>query len=69
MSFQMDKIHQKAEKYDLFVSIGTLGEVYLAAGFVSMFREMNKHTVELNLEPSRNQDQFDFNSQTCDLSS
>ena len=25
-----------------------------------MFKEMNKPTVELNLEPSRNQDQFDF---------
>jgi NAD-dependent SIR2 family protein deacetylase len=34
--------------------------VYPAAGFVSMFKEMNKPTVELNLEPSRNQDQFDF---------
>ena len=56
----MDEIHQKAEESDLFVSIGTLGEVYPAAGFVSMFKEMNKHTVELNLEPSRNQDQFDF---------
>ena len=25
-----------------------------------MFKEMNKPSVELNLEPSRNQDQFDF---------
>ena len=56
----MDEIHQKAEQSDLFVSIGTSGEVYPAAGFVSMFKEMNKPTVELNLEPSRNQDQFDF---------
>ena len=60
MPFQMDEIHQKAEQSDLFVSIGTSGEVYPAAGFVSMFKEMNKPTVELNLEPSRNQDQFDF---------
>ena len=60
MPFQMDEIHQKAEKSALFVSIGTSGEVYPAAGFVSMFKEMNKPTVELNLEPSRNQDQFDF---------
>ena len=29
-------------------------------GFVSMFKEMKKPTVELNLEPSRNQDQFDL---------
>ena len=25
-----------------------------------MFKDMRKPTVELNLEPSRNQDQFDF---------
>ena len=25
-----------------------------------MFREMCKPTIELNLEPSRNQDQFDY---------
>ena len=56
----MDKIHQIAEESALFVSIGTSGEVYPAAGFVSMFKEMKKPTVELNLEPSLNQDQFDF---------
>ena len=60
MPFHMDEIHQKAERSTLFVSIGTSGEVYPAAGFVSMFKEMNKPTVELNLEPSRNQNQFDF---------
>ena len=60
MPFQMDEIHQKAEQSALFVSIGTSGEVYPAAGFVSMFKEMNKPTVELNLEPSRNQNLFDF---------
>ena len=63
MPFQMDEIHQKAERSSLFVSIGTSGEVYPAAGFVSMFKEMKKPTVELNLEPSRNQDQFDFSIQ------
>ena len=56
MPFQMDEIHQKAEQSALFVSIGTSGEVYPAAGFVTMFKEMKKPTVELNLEPSRNQD-------------
>jgi len=60
MPFQMDKIHSIAEKSDLFVSIGTSGEVYPAAGFVNLFKEMKKPTIELNLEPSRNQDQFDF---------
>jgi NAD-dependent deacetylase len=60
MPFRMEEIHQKANQSALFVSIGTSGEVYPAAGFVSMFKKMNKPTVELNLEPSRNQDQFDF---------
>ena len=60
MPLQMDKIHDLAEKSDLFVSIGTSGSVYPAAGFVTMFKDMRKPTVELNLEPSRNQDQFDL---------
>jgi NAD-dependent protein deacetylases, SIR2 family len=60
MPLQMDEIHDLAEQSTLFVSIGTSGEVYPAAGFVTMFKDMRKPTVELNLEPSRNQDQFDF---------
>tara|TARA_Y100001970_G_C14112989_1_gene791962 strand:- start:162 stop:884 length:723 start_codon:yes stop_codon:yes gene_type:complete len=60
MPFQMDEIQSIAENSDLFVSIGTSGEVYPAAGFVNMFKDMQKPTVELNLEPSRNQDLFDF---------
>ena len=60
MPFQMDEIHSIAEKSDLFVSIGTSGEVYPAAGFVNMFKDMQKPTLELNLEPSRNQNLFDF---------
>ena len=60
MPMQMDEIHDLAEQSSLFVSIGTSGQVYPAAGFVTMFRDMRKPTVELNLEPSSNQDQFDF---------
>ena len=60
MPLQMDEIHDLAEQSALFVSIGTSGEVYPAAGFVTMFKDMRKPTVELNLEPSRNQDQFDY---------
>ena len=37
---------------DLFVSIGTSGSVYPAAGFVAEARAAGAHTVELNLEPS-----------------
>ena len=61
MPFQMDEIHQKAEQSKPSSSpLEPNGEVYPAAGFVSMFKEMKKPTVELNLEPSGNQDQFDF---------
>jgi len=56
----MDEIHDLAKQSSLFVSIGTSGQVYPAAGFVSMFKDMRKPTIELNLEPSSNQDQFDF---------
>ena len=56
----MEEIHNLAEQSALFVSIGTSGEVYPAAGFVTMFNDMRKPTVELNLEPSRNQNQFNF---------
>jgi NAD-dependent deacetylase len=37
---------------DLFLSIGTSGHVYPAAGFVADARASGAHTVELNLEPS-----------------
>ena len=60
MPLQMEEIHDLAEQSALFVSIGTSGSVYPAAGFVTMFKDMRKPTVELNLEPSNNQDQFDF---------
>jgi len=60
MPLRMNEIHEMAEQSALFVSIGTSGEVYPAAGFVTMFKDMRKPTIELNLEPSRNKDQFDF---------
>lgn len=47
------------QEADLFVSIGTSGAVYPAAGFVSMARELKIATLELNLEPSENADIFD----------
>ncbi len=43
---------------DLFVSIGTSGSVYPAAGFVSEARALNIAATELNLEPSENAQLF-----------
>ena len=50
---QMDRIGAALDACDLFVSIGTSGNVYPAAGFVQEARMNGKaHTVELNMEPS-----------------
>ncbi|WP_317932047.1 Sir2 family NAD+-dependent deacetylase [Halioxenophilus sp. WMMB6] len=48
----MDEIQAALEHCDLFVSIGTSGNVYPAAGFQQMARQYGAHTVELNLEAS-----------------
>lgn len=52
MPYQMERIYAELSRCDLFVSIGTSGNVYPAAGFVSEARAAGAHTVELNLEPS-----------------
>lgn len=52
MPYQMDEIDAALAACDLFLSIGTSGNVYPAAGFVAQAREAGAHTVELNLEPS-----------------
>jgi NAD-dependent deacetylase len=54
MPLEMDRIQAALSVCDLFISIGTSGNVYPAAGFVNLVRQMGDvHTVELNLEPSR----------------
>ncbi len=59
MPFEMDRIFSALEACDLFVSIGTSGSVYPAAGFVREVRMGGRaHTVELNLEPSEGHSQF-----------
>ncbi|MCH8184356.1 MAG: NAD-dependent protein deacylase, partial [Proteobacteria bacterium] len=59
MPFEMDRIFSALETCDLFVSIGTSGSVYPAAGFVQEVRMGGRaHTVELNLEPSEGHSLF-----------
>jgi NAD-dependent deacetylase len=53
MPYRMDAIHAALRKADLFVSIGTSGAVYPAAGFVRSARDLGARTLELNLEPSQ----------------
>jgi NAD-dependent deacetylase len=52
MPYQMGRIYRAIEACDLFVSIGTPGAVYPAAGFVQEARAAGARTLELNLEPS-----------------
>jgi NAD-dependent deacetylase len=53
MPYHMDAISAALGEADLFISIGTSGNVYPAAGFVAEARANGAHTVELNLEPSQ----------------
>jgi NAD-dependent deacetylase len=50
--YEMEAIQDALEQCDLFVSIGTSGAVYPAAGFVQTARYHGAKTLELNLDPS-----------------
>ncbi|APL93944.1 NAD-dependent deacylase [Sphingobium indicum] len=52
MPYEMEAIDQALRRADLFVSVGTSGAVYPAAGFVQTARHVGARTLELNLEPS-----------------
>jgi NAD-dependent deacetylase len=56
---EMERIEAALARCDLFVSIGTSGAVYPAAGFVRQARRAGARTVELNLEPSLGRRFFD----------
>jgi len=52
MPYEMERIELALAQCDLFVSIGTSGAVYPAAGFVQSARHYGAHTLEMNLDPS-----------------
>jgi len=57
---QMEEIYEALEDADLFISIGTSGNVYPAAGFVQAVKQIGDcHSVELNLDPSNGATLFD----------
>lgn len=58
MPFHLDEVYAALADCALFVSIGTSGNVYPAAGFVAEARAAGAHTVELNLEPSEGRSHF-----------
>ena len=53
MPYQMERIYAALRQCDLFVSIGTSGAVYPAAGLVRQARDLGARTLELNLEESQ----------------
>ena len=57
--YDLDRIFAALEEADLFVSIGTSGAVYPAAGFVHAASEYGARTLELNLVPSEGSHFFD----------
>ncbi|MCV6590545.1 MAG: NAD-dependent protein deacylase [Marinobacterium sp.] len=59
MPMQMERCYQALDHCQLFLSIGTSGNVYPAAGFVEVANAAGARTVEINLEPSRVHTAFD----------
>jgi NAD-dependent deacetylase len=59
MPYDMERIDAALTRADLFVSIGTAGAVYPAAGFVHTARQQGTASLELNLEPSAGSGLFD----------
>ncbi len=59
MPYHMDRIIAAIEAADLFVAIGTSGEVYPAAGFVDIASTAGAETLEINLEPTPVPGRFD----------
>ncbi len=55
----MDVVEELLRKADLFVSVGTSGVVFPAAGFVQTAKYYGADTVEFNLEPTSNNFYFD----------
>ena len=53
MPYEMERIDGALQNADLFVSIGTSGAVYPAAGFVQSARYCGAHCIEMNLDPSQ----------------
>ena len=59
MPYGMERIDRALMDADLFVSVGTSGAVYPAAGYVRTARHCGARTIEINLEPSQGSAYFD----------
>jgi NAD-dependent deacetylase len=59
MPLELDTVYEALAACDLFLAVGTSGQVYPAAGFLEEVRRHGRaHTVELNLEPSAGDSRF-----------
>jgi len=56
--YGLDEIDMALRRCRTFISIGTSGNVYPAAGFAAFAKAVGAHTVELNMEPSLGADSF-----------
>lgn len=59
MPLMMEEIHQRLVKTDLFISIGTSGVVYPAAGFADEAKSHGAHLIEASLEGTEISPAFD----------
>ncbi|MCX8649934.1 NAD-dependent protein deacylase [Gilliamella sp. B2776] len=57
---QMEEIYNALLQTNYFISIGTSGNVYPAAGFVQIANQASAKTIELNLEPSLGENLFEI---------
>lgn len=58
MPLYMDDIQQALSQCQLFIAIGTSGQVYPAAGFVHEARRAGAHSIEVNIEPASPASEF-----------
>ncbi|MEP4196749.1 MAG: NAD-dependent deacylase [Aliishimia sp.] len=56
--YHMETIEAALSQAEMFIAIGTSGNVYPAAGFVQMAQAFGTHTIEMNLEPSETVSMF-----------
>lgn len=59
MPFLMDQIYDRVSQCDVFISIGTSGLVYPAAGLAAEAKEHGAHTMEVNLTSTELSANFD----------
>ena len=59
MPLKMNDIYDAVGKCDVFIAIGTSGNVYPAAGLLGVAKDVGAHCIGINLEPPENVALFD----------